>query len=50
MLTIHDKNIILGSPGGGGDCEVVIELVEAFAELFYNPLATVTNITIPGEI
>ena len=45
-------NIIeLGRPsGGGGDCEVAIELVEAFAELFYNPLAVVTNITILEEI
>jgi hypothetical protein len=44
-------NIIeLGRPSGGGDCEVVIELVEAFAELFYNPLAVVTNITILEEI
>lgn len=27
-----------------------VELIEAQAALFYNPLATVTNTTIPGEI
>jgi hypothetical protein len=27
-----------------------VELIESQAALFYNPLATVTNITIPGEI
>ena len=30
---------------GGG-----VEIIEAQAALFYNPLAAVTNTTIPGEI
>lgn len=51
MLILSGNHIIIGSIGGS--CRLIDEMavfIEHLEGLFYNPLATVTNITIPEEI